>query len=173
MAYLPGTLTDVGSFLGTTTVWDAQIIENIDVNSQEFKDLLVELYTQFNKVLIELNGKVSAKLPSIEFVSGKIYANPNGSNDLIPGFTKSFTIGALGPGVTAINHNIAVDANLRWISIVGAATDNVGMVGYPITFGGAAGNNIGVTTSATQIIINNASGVAFSSAYVTVEYVKY
>lgn len=175
MPYITETGINTGSFIQTTNIWDTEAIASVNVNSQEFKGLLIALYQDIGNIAIVLNNKVSGYYVDQEFVSGKLYSNPNSSNpeNLVPGFTKSFMFGALGPGITAQNHNIAVNANTRWISIVGAATDNVGLVGYPITFAGAAGNNIEVTMSATQIIINNASGIVFSSAYVTVEYVKY
>lgn len=176
MAYLTQTVNNTGSFVTTTNIWDAQAIEQVDVTSPEFKSLLVALYFDVNTIATVLNNKVSGYLVDQEFVSGKLYANPTSANpnDLIPGFTKSFIFtGPIGAGITSINHGITVDANLRWISIIGAATDNIGFGGYPITYGDPSGNNIGVTTSATQIIIDNGSGVNFSSAYVTVEYVKY
>lgn len=175
MAYIPDQQINTGSYVPTTNVWDVARLYEVEVNSQEFKELLVRLYQNVNNIAIALNTKSTGYYINEEFVSGKLFFNP-ASNDplqLRPGFIMTVNTGALGAGVTAVNHNIAVTNTFKWMFISGAATNTNTLVGYPITFAGAAGNNIEVTVSATQVLINNNSGVTFTDSQVTLEYCKY
>ncbi len=175
MAYIPDQQINTGNFVPTTNVWEVQHLFDVDVNSTEFKELMVRLYQNINNIAIALNAKCSGYYINEEFVNGKLYFNPtdNNSLELRPGFQKTINTGALGAGVTAVNHGITVTNTLKWMFISGAATNTGTLVGYPITFAGAAGNNIEVTTTATQVIINNNSGVTFTDSQVTLEYVKF
>lgn len=175
MAYIPDQRINVGLFVPTTNIWDVSRIYEVEVGSAEFKELLVRLYQNVNNIALALNVKCTGYYINEEFVNGKLYYNPT-SNDpqaLRPGFQKTIDTGALGAGVTAVNHGITVTNTFHWMFISGAATNTGTLVGYPITFAGAAGNNIEVTTSATQVIINNNSGVTFTDSQVTLEYVKF
>jgi len=57
--------------------------------------------------------------------------------------------------------------------ISGAATNTGTLVGYPLPFASTTGNNIEVTVTATQVVINNNSGVTFTHSQVTLEFCKY
>jgi len=175
MAYIPDQQINTGSYVPTTNVWDISRLYEVEVGSQEFKELLVRLYQNVNNIAVVLNTKCTGYYINEEFVSGKLFYNPS-SNDplrLRPGFMKTINTGALGAGVTAVNHGITVTNTFHWMFISGAATNTGTLVGYPITFAGAAGNNIEVRVSATQVIIDNASGVTFTDSQVTLEYVKF
>ncbi len=176
MAYIPDQQINTGSYVPTTNVWDIARLYEVEVNSPEFKELLVRLYQNVNNIAVALNTKVTGYYINQEFVSGKLFYNPNADpNDpllLRPGFIKTINTGALGAGPTAINHNIAVTATFQWMFIYGAATDTGTLIGYPLPFAGAAGNNIEVSVTATQILINNNSGATFTDSQVTLEYCK-
>jgi hypothetical protein len=168
---------DTGSFVPTTNIWDVSGIYTIDVNSSEFKELLVRLYQNINNIALVLNTKSTGYYINEQFVSSKLFFNPNAeSNDplqLRPGFIKTINTGALAAGVTAINHDIPVTNTFKWMFISGAATDTATIVGYPLPFAGVAGNNIEVSVTATQVLINNNSGVTFTDSQVTLEYCKF
>jgi hypothetical protein len=175
MAYIPDQQIDTGSYVSTTNVWDVARLYEVEVGSPEFKELLVRLYQNVNNIAIALNTKSTGYYLNEEFVSGKLFFNPT-SNDplkLRPGFLKAVNTGALGAGVTAINHGIAITNTFKWMFIYGAATNTGTLVGYPLPFAGATGNNIEVTVTATQVVINNNSGVTFTDSQVTLEYVKF
>jgi hypothetical protein len=177
MAYIPGQQIDTGSYVPTTSVWDVSRLYEVDVNSTEFKELLVRLYQNINNIALVLNTKATGYYINQEFVSGKLFfnpgANPNDPLQLRPGFLMTVNTGALGAGVTAVNHNIAVTNTFKWMFIYGAATNTGTIVGYPLPFAGAAGNNIEVSVTATQVLINNNSGITFTDSQVTLEYCKY
>jgi hypothetical protein len=175
MSYNLNQQINTGSYVPTTNVWDVARLYEVDVNSNEFKELLVRLYQNVNNISLVLNTKSTGYYINEEFVSGKLFFNPI-SNDplqLRPGFIKVINTGALGAGVTAINHNIAVTNTFKWMFIYGAATNTGTLIGYPLPFTGAAGNNIEVSVTATQVLINNNSGVTFTDSQVTLEYCQF
>ena len=63
MAYIQNQRQDTGYFVPTTPNYDVQLLQSIDVNSQEFKDLLVRLYETVNQVSLALNAKDTAYYP--------------------------------------------------------------------------------------------------------------
>jgi hypothetical protein len=166
---------NTGSFVPTTNVWDVSEIYSVDVTSPEFKELIVRLYQNINNVSLVLNTKDSAFYLTEEFVNSQLWFNAitNDQLRLRPAFRMTVNTGALGAGVTTVAHGIAVDANTSWVYISGAATDSVNLLGYPITFGGGANNNIGVNANATNIIINNNSGQTFTGSVIVLEYLKF
>lgn len=165
-----------GSFVPTTNIWDVSRLYDIDVDSDEFKELLVRLYQNVNLISLVLNTKATGYYLGQEFVSSKLFYNPlampNDPSQLRPGYLISINTGALGAGVTAVNHNIAVTNTFQWMFIYGAATNTSTLVGYPLPYADAAGNNISVSVTSTQILINNNSGVTFTNSQVTLEYCK-
>lgn len=174
MPYILDQQINTGSFVPTTNVWDVSSLYEVEVTSPEFKELLVRLYQTTNNIAVALNTKVTGYYINEEFVSGKLFYNPNSNNplELRPGFIKTVDTGVLAPGVNTIAHNLAVTNTWQWMSISGAATDSATVVGYPLPFSGIAAN-IEVTVDATNININNGTAIAFTSSQITLEYVKY
>lgn len=174
MAYIPDQQQNTGSYVPTTNVWDVARLYEVEVGSPEFKELLVRLYQNVNNIALVLNTKVTGYYLNEEFVSGKLFFNPASTDplQLRPGFIKTINTGALGAGVTSVNHGIAVNANLKWMFISGAATNTSTLVGVPLPYVSVANTHIQVSTTATQVVINNNSGVTFTDSQVTLEYVK-
>lgn len=175
MAYIPDQQIDTGSYVPTTNVWDVARLYEVEVNSPEFKELLVRLYQNVNNIAIVLNTKATGYYLNEEFVSGKLFFNPvsNDPLELRPGYLMAVNTGPLGAGVTTINHGIAVTDTFHWMFIYGAATNTTTLVGYPLPFASATNNNIEVSVTATQVLINNNSGVTFTDSQVTLEYCKF
>lgn len=174
MAYTTDQRARTGSFVPTTNVWDIGRLFEVDVNSDEFKELLVRLYQNVNNISLVLNTKDTAYYLTKEFNSSMVLFNPLSTNplDLRTGYRVVINIGALAAGVTNTNHNLAITNTWKFVKINGAASNTATLQYYPLPFAGAAGNNIEVTVNATQVVINNASGVVFTDAYVVLEYVK-
>lgn len=174
MAYIPDQQINTGSFVPTTNIWDVSRIYEVDIQSPEFKELLVRLYQNVNLMALVLNAKDSAYYLPEEFATGRLFYNPNSNSplNLIPGFRKWFLTGALGAGVTAVNHNLSVTTTWKFISISGCASDTAGSNYYPLPFPGATGNNIEVRVTSTQIVITNNSGATFDYSEIILEYIK-
>lgn len=62
-----------GSFVPTTNVWDTSEVLAADVNSEEFKQLLVRLYQNINTIAIVLNSKDTGYYVSSKFTNGQLF----------------------------------------------------------------------------------------------------
>lgn len=179
MAFIPDQQINTGSFVQQTPIFDVGRLYEIDVNSEEFKELIVRLYQQVNNVSLALNNKISGYYIEEEFVTGANYFNPNSTFDnqleLRPEFTKTFNIGALPLGVLPpVAHGLAVTNTWQFTHIYGAATKNTApFESYPIPYAGAAGSYISLNIDGTNIYLDNNSGIAFTSCIVTLKYLKY
>ena len=175
MPYLVDQTINTGLYIETTTILDVSELQEINVNSEEFRRLLTRLYEKFNNVILALNVKDSGYYILQEFVTSQLYYNPasNSPLEFRPAFRKTFNIGALGGGVTTIAHGMAITSSWKFVHIYGAATNSGTLDQYPLPFAGAAGNNIELRLNGANIVINNASGVVFTSATVIVEFLKY
>ncbi len=172
--------TSNGAYVVTTNVWDVSQLYSIDVKSPEFKELLVRLYQNINNIANVLNIKDSGLYPTSEFVTSQSYfPDPafTSSSTTTPVFRPVFRLvinfpAGLGPGVTAINHNITITANYSFVKIYATASDNIGFNYYPIPWASAAGaTNIEIRVTATQVIITNNSGIVFTNCYAVLEYI--
>ena len=175
MPYPTNQFEDTGSFIQTTQLLDVAEVYETDVKSDEFKELIVRLYQNLNNMALAVNNKISGQYVTTEYVTSKQYFNP-GSTDpqkTRTAYRKVIDCGALPAGVKNIPHGIPAIADYKFTLINGCATDSVGINYYPLPFAGAAGNNIELRADATNIIINNTSGVAFTSCLVDVEYLKF
>jgi hypothetical protein len=170
MAYITSQLIHTGAFVTTTNVWDVQQIQEVDVRSPEFKELLVRLYQTVNNIALSLNGKDSALYTTYEFVTGQIYSL-NGSNDQRPGYRTMIVTGPVGAGTTSINHNLPVSSSWTWVMIDGSLTNQTTLVGYPINYANPSAA-IYTSVTSTQVVINNSSGVTFTNGLVVLEYIK-
>jgi hypothetical protein len=174
MPYIPNVASNTGSFVSNTSVWDVSRLYEVDVNSEEFKELLVRLYQNVNNIVLALNDKRTALYLLNEFAtSAQYFSTTNNQLMLRPEYSITFNIGALGAGVTTVAHGLTIGTTWNFVDIYGAATDNVGHNYYPLPFASASGtNNIELKVNATNIVITNNSGITFTSCIVTLEYLK-
>lgn len=175
MPFIPNFQNNVGLYIATTDVWEISRIQEVDVNSEEFKLLLVRLYQNVNNIAIALNMKDSALYPLTQFVNGQQYfsTNPANPNDLRTVFRIVVDVGALPAGVTTVPHTLPIQMQWTFTRIYGAATDTIGGNYYPLPFASAGGaNNIELRADNTNVVITNNSGVNFQRCYVVLEWVK-
>jgi hypothetical protein len=175
MAYLTDFTTNFGSYVPSTNIWDISQIAEVNVNSPEFKELMVNLYQNLNLMAQVLNTKDSAFYNDKEFQTGLNVFPLTGTSqlDLRPGFRLTVDTGALPGGVTLVPHGLTIGTTWKFLKILGAASDNIGFNYYPLPFASAAGaTNIEIRVDATNIVITNNSGVTFTSSFVILEYIK-
>jgi len=176
MAYTPDQQIDTGSFIPTTNVLDVARLYEVNVQSDEFKELLVRLYQTVNNIAIVLNNKESGYHILEEFVSGAVYFNPNDTSPLSlrPEFQKFINVGVLGAGTTTTAHGLTITSTWKFVSAIGMASDTIGFNYYPLPWASSAGaTNIQVTVNATNVVIINNSGVSFTDCYINLKYLKY
>lgn len=175
MAYIKNFVTNSGQFVPSTNIWDVGQIYEVDVKSPEFKELLVRLYQNVNNITLSLNVKDTAYYINQEFNTSQQYYNLADPSllTLRPGFRMTVHTGALIAGLNPpIAHGLSVNADWTWMKIYGAATNSGSLVGYPLPYADTSGNNISVIVNATNVVINNASGVTFTDSTVVLEYLK-
>jgi len=171
-----------GAFVPTTSVWDVQQIQSIDVNSPEFKELLVRLYQNINNIVLALNIKDSGYYSLQEFLNGQIFfPNPilNSTTSKSPiqrqVFRKIINFGAL-PNTTSksIAHGINITSGYSFTRIYGAATNNTQTSFIPLPFASPiAAENIKLEITNTNVIITTGTNrSSYSTSYIIVEYIK-
>jgi hypothetical protein len=172
--FLPNAQDQVGLFVGTTDVWDLSSIQTMDVNSQEFKLLLVRLYQNLNNIVLALNLKDSAYYIKTPFVTGQQFFTTTQTinENYRPSYRIVIETGALAAGTKTVAHGLAVTSSWVFTRIYGVATDSVGLNYYPIPFAGAAGAFISVVVNSTNVIVNNNSGIAFNKSLIVLEYLQ-
>jgi hypothetical protein len=175
MSYIPSQQQDQGSYIPTTGIFEIAKIYEADVNSDEFKELLARLYQSVNNIANVLNLKDTGYYLTSEFVTGALWFNPASSDplQLRPAYRLVVDMGPLNPSSTKA-HGLPITSTWSFVKIYGVANDNIGFNYYPIPWVAAGGgaNNIELEVNGTNVVVTNNTGIAFSSCYVVLEYLK-
>lgn len=186
-----------GSFVQTTQVWDQAQLEQANVNSPEFKKLLVRLYQNINQIAVVLNTKSTGAYYEQEFVTGDLFF-PNPANTLSSTLPIApverqvsravVNFGAL-PNTTlkSMPHQLDVGPQWTFVKIYGCAT-NPSLFSnatppnppprqnyIPIPYVDATGviaNNIELYVDQTNVNIQTAADYsAWTVTYVIIEWI--
>ena len=169
---------NTGSFVPTTFVWDAGELQDIDVKSEKFKELLVRLYQNLNLMQLNLNIKDSAYYDTNEFVNGRVFPQsasaPSTSTQAINRrqvFRKMVDFGALpNTASKSVPHGIDVTTGFSFTRIYGCASDTTNLVYRPIP---NSNTDIHMRVDATNIIIATSGNFSsYDTTYVILEYLK-
>lgn len=163
---------NVGLFVPTTDVWDQASISQIDIKSEEFKLLLVRLVQNLSNIANVLNLKESALYDTQVFLTGQLFFSntPGQPQKLRNAFRLVMNVGALAAGVNTFAHGLTITTTYTFTRIYATASDNIGFNYYPIPWSGAAGGYMSIVVDATNVVIDNNSGVSFTSCIVVLEY---
>lgn len=176
--------SEIGSFIPTTDVYDVDTIYEMDVKSQDFKDFLVRLRQSINNVAMVLNIKDTGYYPlETEFVCSKSYfpdpalgVSTAQKPILRQVFRKNFLFGQLpNTGTIQLAHGITINATypVRFTDIFGTANDIATFNYISLPYADAANQNIELRVDQNNIYITTTSDrTNFSSAFVTLEYIK-
>lgn len=172
----------VGAYVPTSFIWDVSALYSTDVNSDEFKELLVRLYQNVANIANVLNIKDSGYYNTLEFVTGQLYfPNPafNSTTAQTAEFRqvirKTIIFGALpNAGLKSVAHGITVTAGTTWVNIYAAATDPIGLTGIPIPYASPVlVNNIELFVDATNVNIRTGSNrTNYSICNIVLEYLQ-
>lgn len=166
---------NTGSYVATTNVWDVSRLYEVEIGSEEFKELIVRLYQNVNNIALVLNTKDSGFYLLEEFLTGQVWFNPADTNPLKtrPVYRRVVNTGALGAGVTTVVHGLTPGNTWTFTKIQGAAS-NTGTLAYvPLPYAGVGVGNISVDVNSTNVVINNGSGSTFTNSYIILEYLKF
>jgi len=181
MAITPSSQFSVS--VATTALLDSSVLADIDVNSEQFKELLVQLGYYLNDMALVVNAKETGMYPLMEYAcSNAIFPNPaytqgsQLSQENRTVFRTTLNFGALGNTATVSQpHNITVNAGLVWTRIEAVATDTTGLTGLPIPYASPVlPNNISIDVDATNVNITTGSNrTNYNICLVYLEYVQF
>ena len=172
-----------GAFVPSSNVWDTNELQTIDINSPQFRELLVRLYQNLNRLSIATNIKESGYYDNAnEFVTGSLlFPNPafSSATAVYPAYRQYFrkvvNFGALpNAGTKSVAHNINPNTAFSFTKIYGCATDQTGKNYIPLPYASPVlVNNIELNADATNVNITTGSNrTNFTITYVVLEYVK-
>ena len=171
--------TNTGAFLPTTSIFDAVNINNVDIKSQEFKDILVRLYQSVNNIALMVNIKDSGYYDLSEFINGQLFfpdqtlsSSAGQTPEYRQVFRKVIDFGAL-PNSTSksVAHELTIDANTSFTRIYGAASDPTGLNYIPLPFAGTGQIAIDVDSTNVKVTTSSARS-SYTIAYIVLEYLK-
>jgi hypothetical protein len=174
--------SSIGSFIPTTNIWDVSQLYDIDVNSDEFKELLVRLYQNVNNIALNLNIKDTGYYDVQEFLNSQLFfPNPtlNSSTQSLPIYRQVYRMvvnfGPL-PNATTISipHYIPVGQNYSFTRIYGTASNSTSTSFIPLPYSSATSNKcieLSVT-NANIVITTSIDYSAYVNTYVVCEYIK-
>ncbi len=172
-----------GAFVQTTQIWDEGQIQEMDVSSKQFKELIVRLYQQLNNIANVLNIKDTGQYQLSEFVTGQLYfANPalsSGTDQYAEDravIRKVINFGALGIATKSIAHEITCTTNTTFTHIYGVANKTTAPFSYlPLPYAGltAIANNIELLVDATNVTVNNGIDRSmYDTCYIVLEFIQ-
>lgn len=176
---MPTNSTNIGLYLPTTYIFDIQEIQDADINSPEFKDLLVRLYQNINDITLAVNLKTTGYHLTTEFNTGSLLFNIN--NDFSKTrniFRVTVNFGSLpAAGTKSVAHGIANITNTYSLTTINGASTNPSVPQFiPIPYSSttAIANNLEVTVDATNVNITTGGTdySAYTTTWITLEYVK-
>lgn len=165
-----------GSFVEETAEFDTSFIQDIDVNSQTFKDLIVQLYQNVNNIATILNTKDSGYYVQQEFVTGTLWFPRTGNDPLQVRsvWRKVIDFGQLpNTSIKSVAHGITIDTNndLTFTRIYATATDPVAFDFIPIPY--TLTNPIKLFVTQNNVNIETSSDrTRFTRCFVVLEYLK-
>lgn len=176
MPYIPDIISNTGSFVQQTPIFDPTRLLEAEVGSPEFRELLVLLAQQTNNISIVLNTKLTGYYLEEEFNTSAQYYNPNSTSplELIPEYRRVYDTGALAAAfTTVIPHGLTIASTWRFTAIYGTANDNVAPLYVPIPNGVVGAGDMAISVDAVNINIVNNTATNFTSSSVILQYVKY
>lgn len=171
-----------GLFVETTNVWEISQLQEVDIRSPEFKELLVRLYQNVNKISIALNLKDSGYYPLTEFVNSQLFfPDPTlGSSSATtpvnrPVFRLVINAGALpNTAVKQVPHNLTITNGYTFTRIYGCSSDTTAHTYLPLPYASAiAGDVIELNVDNNFVNIRTGSNrTNYNVTYVILEYIK-
>lgn len=172
-----------GAFLQTTQIWDVSEIEKVDVTSDDFKKLIVNLHQQINNIVNVLNIKDTGKYVLSEFVNGQtFFSNPalsSGTQQVAEDrqvLRKVIYCDQALPnaGTVTIAHSLTCTAVTTFTRIYGVANDTTGKNYIPLPYASPTlANNIELKVDATNVtIITGSNRTNFTKTYLVLEYLQ-
>jgi len=172
-----------GAFVPTNFIWDVQQLQQVDVQSPEFKELLVRLYQNISLIATVLNLKDTGQYQVLEILNGQqFFSNPNNNSSTAasPALRQvyrkviNYTTALPNTGTATIPHNIVCTAATTFTRIYATASDTTGLNYIPIPYASPTlANNIELRVDGTNVyIITGSNRSNFNITYIVLEYLQ-
>ena len=174
-----------GAFLPTSSSIDPTQIYSTDINSRQFKDLIVSLSQTINNMSTMINTKSSGILDITEFVTGEqFFRNPalDSTTAVKPQlrtvFGKVIDFGTLpNAGVKGMAHGITVNASTSFIQILGCATNPTTKTAFSFPYAVCGGKTdaVEVWTNDTNVYVDTCASdrTGYTKCYIILKYLKF
>jgi hypothetical protein len=173
-------------FQPTTDIWDTSEIYAIDIPNEQFRELLVRLYQNLNRMALVLNSRDSGVYQNNSMhVTGQTwFPNPIYATQLQraqttpkprPNFRVVVNFGALpNTALKSVAHGIICNGSTTITRLYGAASDTTDLLYIPIPYASPTlANNIELSMDATNVNITTGSNRSnFNITYVVIEYLQ-
>lgn len=169
------TQADIGAYVPTSEVFDPAQLNDIDINSSEFRDFLNILTRAVNDINLSLNIKDTGQYPLTEFINSQnFFPNPalssftSSAPILRNVFRKVINFGLLPDfGTTSVAHGIDVTAQYTFTRMYGCSSiPGASFVAIP-------NQDIKLTADNTNVTIQTFSAyTGYTTTYVILEYIK-
>jgi hypothetical protein len=177
----------VGAYVPTSYIWDVSQLEDIEVTSPEFKELLVRMYQNLSFMAMVLNTKDTGIYDITEYPNSQVYfPNPANYSHTLEApnyrqvFRKVINFGALPNTTTkSVAHGIVINAdnpNATFTIIYATASDTTGLTYVPIPYSSvtSTADDIEIFVDATNVnIITGSNRSNYNVCYVVLEYLLY
>lgn len=168
---------NTGFYVPTTNVWDIQSIQEVNVNSQDFKELLVNLYQNLNKMSLAINARDNGLYFNQELINNQQWFTAPSSTfagQVRNDFRMVVDFGALpNTSTKSVPHGLIVDSNTTWTLVRATATDPIGLTGIEINYANTTGDIAVLDVDVTNVNIStNADFSNYTRCYVVLEYLK-
>jgi hypothetical protein len=180
MAQIYNAQQNTGFFLPSTYIFDVAELNQVDVNSPQFKELLVRLYMFISNMNTMLNLKETGQYQLQELLNSQQWfidpqtnspSNPQSRFD----FRTTVLCGALpNTGTSVTPHNIGFTDQFTITRLYGAATDHTGLNYINLSYASPVpANNIELRADGTNVYITTGSNrTNFDYSLVVLEYLK-
>jgi len=165
---------DSSTLLSLSNVLDISQLDNLDVNSQEFKTYLTSLSENVNDILKAINEKDVGIYSPDEMLSGKSYYNED-SQEQDSVYRKIIIFGALPDTATKqVVHGLDSTWSYKFTRIYGTASDTTNKVYLPLPYAtSTAADIIELSVDATNINITTGKDrTSFDVVKVVIEYIE-
>lgn len=175
--------TQFGAFVPTTQVWDVARFYQVDVESREFKELLVRMYQQINLIATVLNVKESGMYPLQEFVTSMQWFEDPALNsstaqqpELRQVIRKVIDFGTLpnAAGTKSVPHGLTITGATRFTHIYATASDPTTPSFIPIPYASSIlADNIELSVDAMNVNITvGKNRSTYTTTYVVLEFIS-
>lgn len=167
---------NTGASIPTTSDFDLQQLSSVDLQSQEFRELLIRLYQTTNQIQLAVNLRDVGYYPQTEFVNGQLFFPATYPNPERPVYRIVVNFGALPNNSTkSVAHGIDMGSDkskITFTRIYGTASDTTNFVYIPLPLAGNAAPISMLVDDEDVFVTTTNDRTDYDTTYIVLEYLK-